>query len=204
MRRGLRCLSFARDNIVSEIGNPGSRRRIGNRSHSRRIELSDDEQAKASKQHLSAQKAERTKEPPSKTTIYSPLAALKAFFVWLADKPGYKSRISYADTEYLNMTMKDARIAKAVREPRVPTMEQIPMCCVRCRPPQRSNGGIGRCHPDRGAGRRDRLVQAQAPRPRSQSAGTKRAGGPDQGVKIIPYVLLPGGNRRPGDHRRMG
>lgn len=124
MRRGLRCLSFARDNIVSEIGNPGSRRRIGNRSHSRRIELSDDEQAKAFKQHLSAQKAERTKEP-LKTTIYSTLAALKAFFVWLADKPGYKSRVSYADTEYLNMTMKDARIAKAVREPRVPTMEQI-------------------------------------------------------------------------------
>jgi hypothetical protein len=48
------------------------------------------------------------------------LTALKAFFVWLAGKPGYKSRISYADTEDFNMTMKDARIAKAVREPRVP------------------------------------------------------------------------------------
>jgi integrase len=71
------------------------------------------------------QKTERTKEPLSKATIYSTLAALKAFFVWLADKPGYKSRISYTDTEYFNMNMKDARIAKAVREPRVPTIEQI-------------------------------------------------------------------------------
>jgi integrase len=83
------------------------------------------EQAKAFKQHLSVQRTERTKEPLSKSTVYSTLAALKAFFVWIADKPGYKSRISYADTEYFNMTMKDARIAKAVREPRVPTMEQI-------------------------------------------------------------------------------
>jgi integrase len=49
---------------------------------------------------------------------------LKAFFIWLAGQPGFKSRISYADVEYFNMTMKDARIAKAIREPRVPT-EQI-------------------------------------------------------------------------------
>ena len=83
------------------------------------------EQAKAFKHHLSLQKAERTKEPLSRATIYSTLAALKAFFVWLADKPSYKSRISYADAEYFNMNMKDARIAKAVREPRVPTIEQI-------------------------------------------------------------------------------
>jgi len=39
------------------------------------------EQAKAFKQHLSVQKAERTKEPLSKATVYSTLAALKAFFV---------------------------------------------------------------------------------------------------------------------------
>jgi integrase len=83
------------------------------------------EQAKAFKAHLTSQRAERSKEPLSKATIYSTLTALKAFFGWLADKPGYKSRISYSDTEYFNLNMKDARIAKAVREPRVPTMEQI-------------------------------------------------------------------------------
>lgn len=83
------------------------------------------DQARSFKLHLSAQKAERTREPLSKATIYSTLKALKAFFVWLVDKPGYKSRISYADAEYFNMSMKDARIAKASREPRVPTMEQI-------------------------------------------------------------------------------
>ena len=82
-------------------------------------------QAEAFKQHLAGQRGQRTNEPLSKATIYSTLTALKAFFVWLAGQPGYKSRISYADTEYFNMTMKDARVAKAVREPRVPTLEQI-------------------------------------------------------------------------------
>jgi integrase len=82
-------------------------------------------QAEAFKQYLASQRGQRTGEPLSKATIYSTLTALKTFFVWLAGQPGYKSRISYADTEYFNMTMKDARIAKAAREPRVPTLEQI-------------------------------------------------------------------------------
>jgi integrase len=83
------------------------------------------DQAKAFKQHLAEQQNLRTKEPLSKATVYATLTALKAFFMWLAEQPGYKSRISYGDTEYFNMTMKDARIAKAAREPRVPTLEQI-------------------------------------------------------------------------------
>jgi len=56
-------------------------------------------QAEAFKQHLAGQRGQRTNEPLSKATIYSTLTALKAFFVWLAGQPGYKSRISYADTE---------------------------------------------------------------------------------------------------------
>ena len=83
------------------------------------------EQAKAFKQRLSEQQGERSKEPLSKATIYSTLAALKAFFVWLAGQPGYKSRISYADAEYFNLNLKDARVAKSGREPKVPTLEQI-------------------------------------------------------------------------------
>jgi integrase len=82
-------------------------------------------QAEAFKQDLGGQRGQRTGEPLSKATVYSTLTALKAFFVWLAGQPGYKSRISYSDTEYFNMAMKDARIAKAAREPRVPTLEQI-------------------------------------------------------------------------------
>jgi integrase len=82
-------------------------------------------QAEAFKQDLGSQRGQRTGEPLSKATIYSTLTSLKAFFVWLAGQPGFKSRISYSDTEYFNMAMKDARVAKAAREARVPTVEQI-------------------------------------------------------------------------------
>ena len=83
------------------------------------------EQAKAFKQRLSEHRGERTDQPLSKATVYSTLAALKTFFVWLAGQPGYRSRLSYADTEYFNLNLKDSRIAKASRMSRVPTLEQI-------------------------------------------------------------------------------
>jgi integrase len=50
---------------------------------------------------------------------------LKAFFQWLAGQPGYRSRLTYADAEYLNLTEGEVRIAKALRERPVPTIEQI-------------------------------------------------------------------------------
>jgi integrase len=91
----------------------------------REFKLFHRKQAEAFKRHLAEQRSNRTNEPLSKATMYSTLVALRSFFIWLAGQPGYKSRISYADVEYFNMTMKDARIAKAAREPRVPTIEQI-------------------------------------------------------------------------------
>jgi integrase len=51
--------------------------------------------------------------------------AVKAFFKWLAGQPGYKSRIRYSDADYFNSSANDERIAKAVRERPVPTVEQI-------------------------------------------------------------------------------
>jgi integrase len=83
------------------------------------------EQAKGFKHSLSDQRSSRSGEPLSKATLYATLTALKRFFVWLAGQPGYKSRISYADAEYFNLSTKDARIAKAARPARVPTLEQI-------------------------------------------------------------------------------
>ena len=83
------------------------------------------EQPKAFKKHLAEQRSQRTSEPLSHATIYSTLSALKSLFYWLADRPGYKSRISYGDADYFSMNMKDARIAKTVRETKVPTLEQI-------------------------------------------------------------------------------
>jgi hypothetical protein len=43
----------------------------------------------------------------------------------LAGQPGYKSRISYPDAEYFNLSAKETRIAKATRPARIPTLEQV-------------------------------------------------------------------------------
>src|SRR5262245_27213619 len=83
------------------------------------------EQAKGFKASLSEQMSARTKDRLSKATLYATLSALKRFFAWLAGQPGYKSRISYSDAEYFSLSAKDTRIAKAHREARVPTLEQI-------------------------------------------------------------------------------
>jgi integrase len=83
------------------------------------------EQAKGFKAHLAEQRNLRSKERLSKATLYATANALKQFFIWLAGQPGYKSRISYSDAEYFNLSAKDTRIAKAHRDARVPTLEQI-------------------------------------------------------------------------------
>jgi integrase len=83
------------------------------------------EQAKAFKYDLADQHGHRSGEPLSKATLYATLTALKRFFVWLAGQPGYKSRISYSDAEYFNLSAKETRVAKACRPARVPTLEQI-------------------------------------------------------------------------------
>src|SRR6266478_317286 len=83
------------------------------------------EQAIAFKKHLSEQKAERSRKELSKATLQVTLTQLKRFFQWLADKPGYKSRFQYSDAEYFNLSDNDTRIAKARREQKAPTLDQV-------------------------------------------------------------------------------
>lgn len=83
------------------------------------------EQAVGFKNHLAKQDNQQTGKKLSKATLHSTLGQLKAFFQWLAMQPGYKSRISYTDMEYFNLSEKDVRIATARRETAVPTLEQI-------------------------------------------------------------------------------
>ena len=83
------------------------------------------EQAKGFKHSLAERRGHRSGEPLSKATLYATLTALKRFHVWLAGQPGYKSRISYSDADYFNLSVKETRIAKATRPARLPTLEQI-------------------------------------------------------------------------------
>lgn len=83
------------------------------------------DQAVAFKRHLSEQVSLKTGVKLSKATLHSTLNALRNFFFWLAGQPGFRSRLSYSDADYFNLSAKETTIAKARREARVPTIDQI-------------------------------------------------------------------------------
>ena len=83
------------------------------------------EQAIGFTAHLSREVNARTGEPLSKATLLLTLNALKAFFTWLSQQRGFKSKFTYVDAEYFALSLKDTAIAKAARGRPVPPVEQI-------------------------------------------------------------------------------
>ncbi len=83
------------------------------------------EQAVAFKRKLAQEVSTRTGVPLSRQTLFATLNALRSFFTWLAGQPGYRSRLSYGDADFFNLSEKETRIAKASPEKRVPSLEQI-------------------------------------------------------------------------------
>jgi integrase len=83
------------------------------------------EQAVAFKAKLSEAVNSRTGERLSKATVHSTLRELRAFFLWLAQEPGYRSKIAFADADYFNLSDKDIAVARATREQNPPTLEQM-------------------------------------------------------------------------------
>ena len=74
------------------------------------------EQAVAFKARLAAAVNARTGKRLSKATVLATLRDLRAFFMWLAREPGFRSHIAYADADYFNMPDKDVAVARAHRE----------------------------------------------------------------------------------------
>src|SRR5471030_2884492 len=83
------------------------------------------EQAVAFKRKLDQQLGARSGERLSRATVHSTLSALRSFFIWLADQRGFKSRISYSDADYFNLSEKDVRIANARRERPGPALDEV-------------------------------------------------------------------------------
>ena len=83
------------------------------------------EQAIGFKKHLAKQQHHKTGNQLSLATLNSTARHLKAFIQWLSQEAGYRSRISYSDAEYFNLSEKEARTAKAKRQKPVATVEQI-------------------------------------------------------------------------------
>ena len=83
------------------------------------------EQAVAFKNGLAEQANARTGDRLSWSTIQTTVRELRGFFVWLAGQPGYKAKIRYDDADYFNLSEKELSVARAKREKRVPTLEQM-------------------------------------------------------------------------------
>ena len=50
---------------------------------------------------------------------------LRHFFQWLAGQPGYKSKLSYSDADYVKLSDQDTRVSTARCEKRFPTVDQV-------------------------------------------------------------------------------
>jgi len=83
------------------------------------------QQAIGFREHLAQQKNQQTGKPLSVATMNGTVRHLKAFIEWLSQQVGYKSRISFSDAQYFNLSKKDTRTAKATRKKPVATIEQI-------------------------------------------------------------------------------
>lgn len=77
------------------------------------------------KTSLAQQISQTTGQPMSKATLFSTIQALRGFFSWLAQQPGYRSKLDPDDAEYFHVSLKDARVATARRQRPAPTLKQI-------------------------------------------------------------------------------
>jgi integrase len=91
------------------------------------------EQAIAFRRRLDEATSLRDGKPLSKATLLQTLNALRDFIRWLAEQPGYRSRVKYSDADYFRLSEKDERIAKAPKPRPVPTPEQIESVLERSR-----------------------------------------------------------------------
>jgi integrase len=81
-------------------------------------------QAVAFKRKLAEARNARTGERLSKSTVLATVRDLRAFFLWLAHEPGFRSHIDYGDADYFSLSDKDVAVARARRERAVPSLEQ--------------------------------------------------------------------------------
>ena len=83
------------------------------------------ERARAFKRHLQGLRNERTGAPLSAATINGVLRDVMKLFDWMADQPGYKSRISRADIAYLTPDRKSEQARRSTLWKPHPSPEQL-------------------------------------------------------------------------------
>src|SRR5262249_48503712 len=107
-----------------------------------------------------------------------------------------------------SLSAKDTRIAKAHRDQRVPTLEQIRRV-IQTMPAsteieRRDRALIAPHDLDRRPRRGDRIAQAQAHRYRSGAGRPGRARGEDEVLEVVRALVLSGRRGYPPDRGRLG
>jgi integrase len=82
-------------------------------------------QAIGFKAHLQDQVNARTGLPLSNATVSAVLAHVRDFFVWLADRPGYRRVVTHSDAAYFSLTEREERVANATTSRPRPTLQQL-------------------------------------------------------------------------------
>lgn len=77
------------------------------------------------RKHLLAAGGKRKSQLSNRSTVRTKLVQVQKFFTWLAKQPGFRSRISYADPKYFNLSNRDKRIAAQRPLKPTPTREQV-------------------------------------------------------------------------------
>lgn len=83
------------------------------------------EQAMGFIRHLAGEKTAKGDKPLGTATKLTTLNALKEFFTFLAMQDGYKRKIRLTDIEYLNVSEKEERAARAPKVKKLPSLEQV-------------------------------------------------------------------------------
>lgn len=83
------------------------------------------EKARAFKRHLDRTRHSATGRPLAAGTVDGTLRDLKAFFGWLADQPGYRSRVLHSDAAYFTPSRRLAKSARGSTWKPHPSPEQV-------------------------------------------------------------------------------
>lgn len=81
--------------------------------------------AKEFKEWLINKKKRGSQENVSPSFCYDKLRYLRLFFTWLAMQPNYKSKINQTIIDYLNLSLKEVRVATQSKRRQCPTLEEV-------------------------------------------------------------------------------
>lgn len=81
--------------------------------------------AVAYKKLLLSDGGKRAAELSNRSTVHGKLQPLQRFFRWLAEQPGYRTKVRFSDVDYLNLSNRDIQIARDNPGKPAPTLEQV-------------------------------------------------------------------------------